>query len=334
VASTGKVCFMFDLARLRLLLALHEQGTLHAAASTLHVSPSAASQQLSTLTREVGAPLTEADGRKLRLTDAGRVLVHHAYVLLAEVERAEGEIQAAVKGELGQLTAGSFPSTIPSLLIPAARTLRNRHPRLRVDIREVKLPDCLEALSSGDLDVVVAVEADGAPSTEDARYTRVALGTDDLDLALPTGHRFAQQAVVDLSLLEHAEWVSTIEGDACDRLLHMACAAAGFRPVVRHRASDWMAILALVEAGMGVAFVPRAARVALPEGVVAVAAAGHGTRRHVYAAVRRGAEARPAVAAYLGALREVATLTHSPSPAVADVGSTCVGSLPDRKSGA
>jgi DNA-binding transcriptional LysR family regulator len=308
---------------LRLLLALHEQGTLHAAASTLHVSPSAASQQLSTLTREVGAPLTEADGRKLRLTDAGRVLVHHAYVLFAEVERAEGEVQAAVKGELGQLTAGSFPSTISSLLIPAARTLRNRHPRLRVDIREVKVPDCLDELSSGNLDVVVAVEADGAPSAEDARYTRIALGTDDLDLALPAGHRLAQQAVVDLSLLEHADWVSTIEGDACDRLLHTACASAGFRPVVRHRAGDWMAILALVEAGMGVAFVPRAARLAFPAGVVAVAVAGHNTRRQIYAAVRRGAEARPAVAGYLAALKEVAMLTHPPSPA-GTVGSTRV----------
>ena len=78
---------MINVSRLPLLLALHEHGTLQAAAHRLHVSPSAASQQLAALAKEAGAPLTEADGRKLRLTDAGRVLVEHAYTLLAELER-------------------------------------------------------------------------------------------------------------------------------------------------------------------------------------------------------------------------------------------------------
>lgn len=304
MVGTDKLFFMLDLARLRLLLELHEQGTLHAAASTLHVSPSAASQQLSTLAREVGAPLTEADGRKLRLTDAGRVLVEHAYLLLAQLERAEGEVQEAVKGELGQLRVGSFPSMIPSLLIPATRTLRYRLPRLHVDIREVTVPGYLDALFSGDLDVVVAVEAGGVPAAEDARYTRVALGTADLDLALSAGHPAAHRTPVDLSLFERADWVSTIEGDACDQFLHSACASAGFRPLVRHRAGDMMAILALVEADMGVAFVPRSVRASTHEGVVTVAATGHNARQHVYAAVRRGAEARPAVAGYLAALKD------------------------------
>ncbi|MEO3883830.1 LysR family transcriptional regulator [Nonomuraea sp. B5E05] len=305
---------MVDPARLKLLVALHEQGTLHAAASTLHISPSAASQQLATLTREAGVPLAEADGRKLRLTDAGRVLVDHAYAMLALLERATGEIQSTVNGELGRITVGSFPSTISSLLIPAALMIRDSRPRLRIDIREVTVPGCLDQLAGGDLDVVVAVEAEGAPSGGDARYTRVELGTDDFDLALPIAHPSAREPVVALSLLHGEEWVSTLEGDACDRLLHLACASAGFRPEVRHRAGDWTAILALVEAGMGIAFIPRAARLPIPAGVVTVAPTGHDIRRHIYAAVRRGAEARPAIAAYLAALKAVASPARGYEP--------------------
>ncbi|TDB99900.1 LysR family transcriptional regulator [Nonomuraea longispora] len=312
LAGNGKLTCMVDPARLKLLVALHEQGTLHAAASTLHISPSAASQQLATLTREAGVPLAEADGRKLRLTDAGLVLVEHAYAMLALVERAMGEVQATVNGELGRITVGSFPSTISSLLIPAALMLRDSHPRLRVDIREITAPDCRDRLAGGELDVVVEVEAEGAPSGDDARCTRVELGTDDFDLALPIGHPSAREPSVGLSRLRDEEWVSTIEGDACDRLLHLACASAGFRPRVRHRAGDWTAILALVEAEMGIAFVPRAARLPIPAGVVSVAPTGHDIRRHVYAAVRRGSEARPAIAAYLAALEAVAARGYRP----------------------
>lgn len=306
MAGNGKLCFMIDLTRLRLLVALHEQGTVHAAAATLHISPSAASQQLATLAREAGGALTQAEGRRLRLTDAGRVLVGHAYSLLAQLEKAKGDVSAALGGELGQLTAGSFPSTIVSLLIPAVRTLRQRHPGLRVDIREVTVASYLDALATGDIDVIVAVEAGGAPSEDDVRYTRIALGTDDLVLVLPATHPLAGDAEIELSALGRDHWVSTIEGDSCDQLLHDACAAAGFRPIVRHRASDWLAILALIDAEMGVALVPRSALLPIPGGVVTAVPTGHGVRSHVYAAVRKGAEARPGLAAFLTVLRETA----------------------------
>ncbi|MQA11880.1 MAG: LysR family transcriptional regulator [Pseudonocardiaceae bacterium] len=306
VAGIDKLSCMIDPARLRLLVALHERGTVHAAAGALHISTSAASQQLATLAREAGAPLTEADGRRLRLTDAGRVLVDHAYQLFAQLERAQGDVQAAVDGELGEITVGSFPSTISSLLIPAVRAVRERHPRLRVNIREVTTADGLDELASGDLDILVDVDADGAPSADDPRYTRVPLGTEDVVLALPTGHELATGQTVDLALLDGQDWVSTIDGDACDQLLRRACASVGFHPRIRHRASDWTAILAMVEAGMGVAFAPRTALTSVPGGVAVVPTSGRDVRRHVYAAVRRGAAARPAVAAYLSALEDVA----------------------------
>jgi DNA-binding transcriptional LysR family regulator len=300
-----KVLCMIDPTRLRLLLALHEQGTVHAAAGSLHISPSAASQQLATLTREAGAPLTEPAGRKLRLTDAGRVLVEHAYALLAQLERAQGEVQAAANGELGAITVGSFPSAIPSLLIPAARALHERAPRLRIDIREVTIPACLDQLAGGNLDVVVGVRPDAAIPADDLRFSTLPLGTDDLILALPAGHPSANAAIADLSLLREQAWVSTLEGDACDQLLHRACASAGFNPDVRHRASDRTAILALVEAGMGAALVPPAAGLPLPAGVTTLRVSGHAARRHIYAAIRRGTQSRPAIAGYLAALKDV-----------------------------
>lgn len=326
MADTVKLVRMIGLERLRLLLALDELGTLKAAADALHISTSAASQQLATLAREAGAPLTEVDGRRLRLTDAGRVLVDHGHHLFARLERAEADVQAAVAGELGELTVGSFPSIIPSLLVPAFTIARERYPRLRVNIREITAPSGLDELASGTLDVVVGVESDTAPAAADPRRTRLALGTERLQLALPAAHPLAAAGPaapaavspppagppvagppgagppVDLAALAEEDWVGTPASDACDDLLDRACAQAGFHPRVRHRAADWLAILGMVGAGMGVALVPRS--VPAPRGVVLRPVAGGVTRR-LYAATRRGAEARPAVAAYLDVLRSV-----------------------------
>ncbi|WP_344586610.1 LysR family transcriptional regulator [Actinomadura vinacea] len=297
--------FTTSLPRLHLLVALHERGTLQAAASVLHISTSAASQQLATLTAEAGVRLTEADGRRLKLTDAGKILVEHAYAVFAQLERAQGDVQAAADGELGKLTVGAFPSAIATVLIPAVRLARERHPRLRVDVREVEIPAGLDRLSTGDLDVVVGVEGVGAPSPDDHRYVRLPLGVDDFLLAVPVDHPVADGSVAVLSQLADQEWVGTIEGDACDQLLHGACLAAGFRPAVRHRAADWTAILALVEAGLGLALVPSSARLPVSASVRVVPIAQR-ISRHVYAAVRRGGATHPAVAAYLTALEQVA----------------------------
>jgi len=83
---------MLDLRRLRLLRELARRGTIAAVAEALSFSPSAVSQQLSTLEKETGVRLLEPAGRRVRLTAQAELLVAHAEVLLEEMERARGEL--------------------------------------------------------------------------------------------------------------------------------------------------------------------------------------------------------------------------------------------------
>lgn len=87
---------MLDLYRLRLLRELHRRGTITAVAQALSFSPSAISQQLATLERETGVRLLEPAGRRVRLTPQAEVLVEHAEVLLADMERAETALARSV----------------------------------------------------------------------------------------------------------------------------------------------------------------------------------------------------------------------------------------------
>ena len=79
---------MIDVRRLRVLRALADHGTVAAAAQALHLTPSAVSQQLAALEREVGQPVAERRGRGLVLTGAADVLLAHAHALFAQLERA------------------------------------------------------------------------------------------------------------------------------------------------------------------------------------------------------------------------------------------------------
>ena len=94
---------MLDVRRLRLLRELHERGTVTAVAEALAYTPSAVSQQLATLEREAGVRLIERQGRRLRLTDAGRGLVEHAAAVIARLELAESELPPplATRGRAG-----------------------------------------------------------------------------------------------------------------------------------------------------------------------------------------------------------------------------------------
>ena len=94
---------MIDLRRLRALRAVADHGTLAAAADALHLTPSAVSQQLAALERDVARPLLEPSGRSVRLTPAARVLLAHADELFAQLERLEGDLAADDDEPRGEL---------------------------------------------------------------------------------------------------------------------------------------------------------------------------------------------------------------------------------------
>ena len=98
----------WDIRKLHILRTLREQGTVTATAEALRMTPSAVSQQLTNLAKQLGVPLLEAQGRRVRLTDAARLVLRHAEAVFEQLERADAELAAHVRGEVGR--CGSVPS--------------------------------------------------------------------------------------------------------------------------------------------------------------------------------------------------------------------------------
>ncbi|MGW3583062.1 LysR family transcriptional regulator [Streptomyces rubiginosohelvolus] len=296
----------WDVKKLRILRTLRDRGTVTATAEALLMTPSAVSQQLTNLAKQLGVDLLEAQGRRVRLTDAAHLVLRHAEAVFAQLERAEAELTGYLRGEAGEVRVAAFSTAVPALVVPAVRLLRAEdRPGPDVRVREAEAAQAYELLTAGEVDLALSLAAH-APTARDPRFSLFPLLADPLDVALPAGHPLADAPGPRLADLAADRWIFGGSGPWSE-ITTAACEAAGFVPEQAHSAAGWTAILALVEAGMGVALVPRmASREQRREGVVMRVLEADRPRRHVVAAVRHGAESGPAVARVLAALTETA----------------------------
>jgi DNA-binding transcriptional LysR family regulator len=300
--------FTIDLRRLRVLRELDQRGTVAATASALHLTPSAVSQQLAVLARELGVPLLERRGRGVRLTGQARLLLEHAGAVQAQLERARADLAAWDEGKLGFVTIGGFPSAIAGLVAPAMRELASARPGVRLTVVESEPPDIFTRLDAGDVDVAISVDHRLGPARDDRRYFRVDLLADPLDAVVPVGHPAASDpAGIRLTDLASDSWIAGNPGDFCTEVVLALCATAGFSPVQRHHSSDWDAVGALIAAGAGVALAPRLLQPLRAEGLVVRPVIGHRAVRNIFAAVRAGSQHDPVLSAVLEELRRAAS---------------------------
>lgn len=309
---------VLDLRRLRVLRAVVASGSLTAAAGQLGYTPSAVSQHLAALERESGSVLLERAGRGVRPTDAARLLADVADDVLSRLAEAEAALAALREGRTGRLHVTSFPSAGAALVPPAVAALRARHPELDLVLSVAEADEALPALRAGSVDVAVVVEPVGSGAEPDDGLLRVHLLDDAYSVLLPTGHRLAGAARVDLRELACDSWVGTASAPGhCQEAALAACRAAGFTPVHAIEADEYPTTQGFVAAGLGVALVPGLALGMLHNGVVVRPVAGPQPVRHVYAAVRQARAGEVVLRSALEALRTAAGQLGSQAEAAA-----------------
>jgi DNA-binding transcriptional LysR family regulator len=298
---------LLDLRKLRLLRELADRGTIAAVAEALAYTPSAVSQQLSALEREVGAPLLEKAGRRLRLTDAGLALAEHAAALLARAEQAEAELER-LQGELrGTVRIAAFQTAALAFLPNLLRRVADRHPGLRIEYVEDEAENALPALALGELDLVVAEEYEHAPPPRHPGLVREPLREDPILVALAPAHPLARRRRVRLAALAGERWAVPRAGTGFAGMVVHACRSlGGFEPDIRHRSNDLRILVALAGSGDAVALVPTLGHQEGAPGVELREIADGAVRRSVFSAHRHTAAERPTVAAVRSIVHEVA----------------------------
>jgi molybdate transport repressor ModE-like protein len=289
---------VLDVSRLRVLVAIARTGSVTAAAKELHYSQPSVSHHLARLEAETGAQLVRRAGRGIRLTEAGRTLAERGAEILGRLDAAEAELSAHVGLSQGRVRLAAFPSALGTFVPRAAALLSARHPGLRVGLTEAEPPEAVRMLRAGYVDVAVIFRYDRESEEE-------GIGTRRL-LDEPSYLVTAERADPDLAAYADADWIA-----GCDRCrLHLLdmCARAGFNPRVSFTTDDFVAVQALVAAGLGVTTLPGLPLLAARNPTVH-ATVLPGSTRHVLAATYGQPPEPPATAALLTALAQAGTET-------------------------
>nr|WP_279581155.1 LysR family transcriptional regulator [Fodinicola feengrottensis] len=181
-----------DVARLRVLVEVAHAGSIAAAAQRMSFTPSALSQQLAKLEREVGSALLDRGPTGVRLTSAGEVLVQHGERVIGELRDAEVAVAAAAGRAPQRLAIGTFATAGKTLVPRALAALRRRHPAADLSLLDLEPPAGYGLVTSRDLDVLITHRYPGVALPDAAGLHRQRLLLDRLRLTDDAGRPSAR----------------------------------------------------------------------------------------------------------------------------------------------
>lgn len=307
IAERPQEVFMLDLKRLRLLWELDARETIVAVAEALSYSPSAVSQQLAVLEKEVGTALLRRNGRHLELTVVAKRLVAETEQLLADVERIELVLREFDETVTGTLRVAAFQTAVLAILPAALERLRMQHPLVRVELVQHEPEAALRETWARGFDLVIAEQYPGHATAHFTGLDRQALTKDRIQLALPSLGVGDPDFDKTQTLEDTAEmpWVMEPQGTATRHWAEQLCRSAGFEPDVRYETADLQAHVRLIESGNAVALLPGLVHAGASPQLRLVDLDGD-PRRTVFTAARESSTTNPALTAFRSILTQVA----------------------------
>lgn len=283
-----------DPRRVLVFRAVARAGSLSGAARELGWTQPAVSQQLQQLEREVGSPLVVRSTRGITLTEAGQLLLHRADAVAGALHMATEELASLADLRGGRVRLVAFPSATATMAPAALKELARDHPGIEVALVEAEPPEAWAAVRAGEADLGLVFGYEGPPP-DDGDLTWLPLAVEPVDLVLPPDHPAGTRRAVRLGDLARDTWIGGCP--RCRQHLVARCRTAGFEPRLSHETDDYVAVQALVAAGLGVTMLPRSALRAFRHPDVVVRESKALGDRHVGLVYRPGAEQVPATRA-------------------------------------
>jgi len=254
--------------QLRYFVEIADSGSFSAAAERLFVAQSALSRQIKELETQLQTPLFERTARQPRLTAAGEAFYPRARNLLSELLKASEMATQVGNGELGTLRL-SHSSTVPmsGLLLQGISTWLERCPGVSMDIAKLSSEAQLEEIADGRLEVGVL----RLPVLRQRDGVRVVpLYSEQLLLAVPPNHALARSQIpIELEQLRDEAFISIPhpQRGGLSYLSADLCMRAGFFPKAARVMSRKTTQLQLIQAGFGIALLPKSMQDIAPANV-------------------------------------------------------------------
>ena len=241
-----------ELRHLRYFKAVAENGGFARAARLLHVAQSAISGQIRDLEEELGVSLFDRAKRQIRLTYHGELFLKDAKTVLASADGAVANMQRSLRGEVGTLTIGFFAGSTGPFFPAIIKEYRRRFQDVQVSLVEMTTAMHHKALQAGTVDVAFTRPT---PPSDAATLHFEHLHSDRFGAAMLKSHPLAKKRSVFIRELADERFIMVDRNHspfAFDKVITL-CAEAGFSPRIGTTASNAAGVVALVEAGEGVA---------------------------------------------------------------------------------
>jgi DNA-binding transcriptional LysR family regulator len=250
-----------ELRQLEAFVAVAAELHFGRAASRLHIAAPTLSEMIRRLERELGTPLLTRTTRQVALTSAGAELLSHSKAILDEVATARAAVRRVAGGEAGTVRLGITPPAAPVLAPHLISLFASQAPQVTVDVQRMWLPNLVDAVVSGGIDVALTCGLVPEP----AGIATEVFCAEPLVIGLRPGHRLAGRDAIALSELRHEVLGTAPEGlfPAWALAQRQALATAGITPPTAELADtdlaaarwadqpgvDWILLTASLAAG-------------------------------------------------------------------------------------
>ncbi|MDG2460347.1 MAG: hydrogen peroxide-inducible genes activator [Luminiphilus sp.] len=239
------------LKQLRYLCALADHQHFGQAAAGCHVSQSTLSAGILELEESLGVSLVERNNRRVFLTSLGEEVIVRARDLLVDVEDMVSLCAGAGVPFQGRMRMGVIPTVAPYLLPGLLSQIRERHPALKLFIREDLSQSLVDSLLAGELDVLLLALPFPAEQVQ-----TMSLFEDDFLLACPAEHPLASRSTVRTADLRGESLLLLEEGHCLRDHALEACKLRDSQITVPYQATSLATIVQMVANGIGITLLP------------------------------------------------------------------------------
>ncbi|MGG3526499.1 LysR family transcriptional regulator [Bacillus pseudomycoides] len=241
-----------ELRQLEYFVAVSNELHFTKAAEKLNISQPSLSQQIRALEHEIGMPLFDRIGKKISLTEAGRILLSPSKKVFHEVEQAYAAIQDLNGLQQGKLTIGALLTTVNYLLPPAILNFNELYPNIELSVLGLRTGEIREKLLQNELDIGITFLP-----VQDKEIISIPLYQNELTLVVPTNHELTQHTTVTMGVLQKYPIILLPKNFFLTQLIRSHCQNFNFTPKPILEISTMESLIHMVSKGMGITVLPK-----------------------------------------------------------------------------
>jgi DNA-binding transcriptional LysR family regulator len=278
-----------DIRQLQTIVAVADTGSLAGAAAVVNLTPSAVSQQIQALEGELGVALFDRKKRPLQLNAKGEEFTRAARDIVRQMTETRMNISGGRTA--GMLNFGAIRTVSTHLVSEAFVQMRQQFPELSFQMHVGMSEKLLAHVAAGRLDAALVAEHVGIPTG--LIWTPIL--TEPLVMIAPAGH----EGMSEIDLLRHLPFIRYATSVPLARQIQTELSRLAVSPREIAVANTMPAVVGMVQAGLGVAIVPKIAIYNLRPGSLSWQPFSNGAITRCIGLVQRQVSSRSKVLAHL-----------------------------------